>query len=199
VGAADGYVARVLEALLWGFVASSSLLLGALAGVRVRLGKRPIALLMGFGAGTLISAVSFELASEALEAGGVTALAIGLSLAAGAEGGVGIALVVAVFLSNVPEALASAAAMRRTGRSTRLVVGLWLAVVLLSTAAAGLGYAVLGNASGTVTGAVQAVAAGAILVMLVDSMVPEATRDGGPTVGLVTVLGFAAAVVLSHA
>jgi ZIP family zinc transporter len=73
------------------------------------------------------------------------------------------------------------------------------AVVLLSTAAAGLGHAVLGDASGTVTGAVQAVAAGALPVMLVDSMVPEATRDGGPTVGLVTVLGFAVAVLLSQA
>jgi ZIP family zinc transporter len=244
----------VLEALLWGFVAGSSLLVGAVLGLRLPLGRRPVALLMGFGAGTLISAVSFELAAEALETGGALALglglaggalafyvgdraiegmggqerpqrprgadtetsglplvlgalldglpesaAIGLSLAAGGEGGVGIALVVAVFLSNVPESLASAVAMRRAGRSARLVLGLWLAVVALSTAAAGIGFAVLGDASGTVTGTVQAVAAGAILVMLVDSMVPEATREGGPTVGLVTVMGFAAAVLLSQA
>ena len=111
----------------------------------------------------------------------------------------GIALVAAVFLSNVPESLASAAAMKRAGRTARSVVALWAGIVALSALAAGLGYALLGDASGTVTGAIQAVAAGAIIVMLVDSMVPEALRDGGPTVGLVTVLGFATAVLLSQA
>jgi ZIP family zinc transporter len=242
----------VLEALLWGLVGSSSLLIGAVLGIRLPLAPRVVALLMGFGAGTLISAVSFELADEALRAGGAGALgaglaigglafwlgdrlverlgaparrhrprgvdastsglalalgalldgvpeqaAIGLSLASGEGGGVGIALVAAIFISNVPESLASAAAMHRSGRNGQ-IVRLWLGVAALTTLASVAGYALLGEASGGLTGAVQAVAAGAIIVMLVDAMIPEAVRDGGKPVGLVTVLGFALAVLISR-
>ncbi|MEA2269555.1 MAG: zinc transporter, family, partial [Solirubrobacteraceae bacterium] len=124
--------------------------------------------------------------------------AIGLSLASGETGGVGVALVAAIFISNVPESLASAAAMNAKGRGGH-VMRLWLAVAVLTTLASVAGYALLGGASGTVTGTVQAVAAGAILVMLVDALVPEALRSGGKAVGLVTVLGFAVAVLISQA
>lgn len=252
-GRGRGYRSRVLESLLWGLVGSSSLVLGAALGLRVPLPQRALGLLMGFGAGTLISAVSFELADEALREGGAVALglglavgavafwlgdrlvermgggpgphrprgaaetgsgaalalgalldgvpeqaAIGLSLASGQTGGVGIALVAAIFISNVPESLASAAAMNRKGRRAH-VMRLWLAVAALTTLASVAGYALLGGAPGTVTGAVQAVAAGAILVMLVDAMVPDALKSGGKAAGLVTVLGFAVAVLISQA
>ena len=122
--------------------------------------------------------------------------AIGISVIEG--NGVGIALVAAVFLSNVPEGLSSAAGMKRAGRSTAYVIGLWSAVTLASTLAALLGYLFLADASGNVVAAIQAFAAGAILTMLASTMMPEAYEEGGPTVGIVTAMGFLFAFVLSR-
>ena len=239
------------EAVLWGVVAASSLVAGALVGGLIRIPQRSIGLLMGFGAGALISAVSFDLADEALSAGGADSLAVGLAVGAlsyylgdralesagrhgrrrrphGADaeagatalllgalldgipeqaaiglglatgGQVGAALVAAVFISNVPESLASAEAMRQAGRPRSHVVRLWGAVGLVCVGATVLGYLVLEGVSGNVQGAVQGFAAGAILVMLTDAMIPEALKHGGRTTGLVTVLGFAVAVLLSQ-
>jgi ZIP family zinc transporter len=76
-------------------------------------------------------------------------------------------------------------------------MGLWTAVMMVSAAAAAVGYAALGDASGNVVAAIEAFAAGAILTMLADTMMPEAFQHGGATVGLVTVLGFALAFFLS--
>ena len=121
--------------------------------------------------------------------------AIGISLIEG--GGVGIALVAAVFLSNVPEGLSSAAGMRRAGRSPVYVLGLWGAVTLASTLAALLGYLFLEGASGNLVAGIQSFAAGAILTMLADTMMPEAFASGGSEVGLITVLGFSLAFFLS--
>ncbi len=123
--------------------------------------------------------------------------AIGISLIEG--GGVGIALVAAVFLSNVPEGLSSAAGMKRAGRSSGYVLGLWGAVTLASTLSALLGYLFLAGASGNVVAFIQSFAAGAILTMLASTMMPEAYEDGGPVVGVVTTVGFLLAFVLSRA
>jgi zinc transporter, ZIP family len=122
-------------------------------------------------------------------------VAIGVSLLEG--GGVSVAVVVAVFLSNVPESLSAATGLRRAGHSSRWILGLWLGVAVISALAAGLGYAVLGDASANVIGFIQAFAAGAILTMLADTMMPEAFEGGGRVVGLATVLGFAIAFLLS--
>ena len=122
--------------------------------------------------------------------------AIGISLIEG--GGVGIALVAAVFLSNVPEGLSSAAGMKRAGRSPAYVLGLWGAVTLASTLAALLGYLFLAGASGNVVAAIQSFAAGAILTMLASTMMPEAYEEGGPVVGIVTTVGFLLAFFLSR-
>ena len=122
--------------------------------------------------------------------------AIGISLIEG--GGVGIALVAAVFLSNVPEGLSSAAGMKQAGRSPAYVLGLWGAVTLASTLAALLGYLFLDGASGNVVAFIQSFAAGAILTMLASTMMPEAYEDGGPVVGVVTTVGFLMAFVLSR-
>lgn len=124
-------------------------------------------------------------------------IAIGVSLLAG--NGVGIAMVTAVFLSNIPESLSAATGMRKDGRSTRYILGLWSAVMVASSLAAALGYAFLDDVSGNVIAAIQAFAAGAILTMLADTMMPEAFEHGGAVVGLVTVLGFASAFLLSTA
>jgi ZIP family zinc transporter len=123
--------------------------------------------------------------------------AIGVSLLGG--GGVGVAMVAAVFLSNVPESMSASAGMRQTGRSTKTILLMWGAVTAASTAAAALGFGVLGSAPEEVVAAVQAFAAGAILTMLADTMVPEAVEHAGRLVGLVTASGFIIAFLLSHA
>jgi ZIP family zinc transporter len=123
--------------------------------------------------------------------------AIGVSLLEG--GTVGLAVVAAVFLSNIPESLSASAGMRAAGRSPRHIVGLWVAVAAASTLAAAVGYAALGGASEGAIAWTQAFAAGAILTMLADTMVPEAVEHAGRLVGLVTVLGFACAFLLSMA
>jgi ZIP family zinc transporter len=122
-------------------------------------------------------------------------IAIGVSLVSG--GKVGVAFVVAVFLSNIPESLSSATGMKRAGHSSISIYILWGLVALVSAGAAALGYGLLGDASPNVIAAIQAFAAGAILTMLADTMMPEAFEHGGKTVGLVTVLGFALAFFLS--
>ena len=118
-------------------------------------------------------------------------IVIGISLLEG--GAVGLAFVVAVFVSNLPEGLSGATGMRRAGHKRRAILVMWTVVCLASAAAAAIGFAVAGDLSGQAVGIVQAFAAGGILTMLADTMMPEAFDEGGhrPWVGLVTVLGFA--------
>jgi ZIP family zinc transporter len=78
-------------------------------------------------------------------------------------------------------------------------MGLWLAVAVVSAFAAAVGYVALGDASPGVIGFIEAFAAGAILTMLADTMMPESFEHGGNVVGLVTLLGFALAFLLSTA
>ncbi|HVK25739.1 MAG TPA: ZIP family metal transporter [Actinokineospora sp.] len=122
--------------------------------------------------------------------------AIGVSLLSG--GSVGVAVVAAVFLSNVPESMSAAAGLRKAGHSTRWILTLWIGVALVSALSAGLGYAFLGSTSPATIAVVQAFAAGAILTMLADTMLPEAFENGGNTTGLVATLGFTTAFLLSH-
>jgi zinc transporter, ZIP family len=123
-------------------------------------------------------------------------VAIGASLLGG--GAVGVPVVVAVFLSNVPEGLSASTGLRSAGRSVRWILALWSAVVLVSGLAAALGYALLGDPDSTAVAVTQAFAAGAILTMLADTMMPEALDKGGNTAGLATTLGFILAFLLSH-
>jgi ZIP family zinc transporter len=122
-------------------------------------------------------------------------VAIGVSLLGG--GGVGIPVVAAVFLSNVPESLSAATGLQKAGRSPGWIIGLWVAVTAVSAVAAALGYAALGSAPDDLIAGIQAFAAGAILTMLADTMMPEAFDHGGSVVGLITVLGFSCAFLLS--
>jgi ZIP family zinc transporter len=117
---------------------------------------------------------------------------LGIGLAAGESADV--ALLVAVFISNLPEAIGSAAQMER-GRALRL----WAVVALVCVLATVAGYALLDGASGELRGVVDAFAAGAVLCMLIDSMIPEARKQGGRVTGLATMIGFAVAVALSQA
>ena len=88
--------------------------------------------------------------------------------------------------------------MRASGTRVAAIRRLWLVVALICTAATVAGYAIADNVSGNVNAVVDGFAAGALLVMLIDSMIPEAVRKGGDVSGLVTVLGFAVAAALSR-
>ena len=122
--------------------------------------------------------------------------AIGVSLLDGE--GVSVAVVVAVFLSNVPESLSAATGLRARMSRGR-ILALWAGVAVVSALAAALGYQVLGGLSGDWVAFVQSFAAGAILTMLADTMFPEAFEAEGrsPFTGVVTTLGFALAALLS--
>jgi ZIP family zinc transporter len=122
-------------------------------------------------------------------------IVIGLSLLGG--GAVGWVAVTAIFLSNIPEGLSSSAGMRRAGRSAAYVFGIWAAIIVASGLASLLGYAVFAGLGPEVVAATTAVAAGAILAMLADTMIPEAFEEAHAAAGLITVAGFLAAFCLS--
>jgi ZIP family zinc transporter len=122
-------------------------------------------------------------------------LVLGMSLAAG--GSVSVAFLAAVFLSNLPESLGATAGMRDVGHGRRRTYGVWWTIVALSALCAGLGYAVVRAVPTADASAVQAFAAGAVLTMLANTMMPEAFIKGGNRTGLLTVLGFAVTGALS--
>jgi ZIP family zinc transporter len=240
----------MLEAGFWGTVSASSLLIGAWIALRWHVPARVVGLVMGFGAGAMISAVSFELIEHAVDVAGGTGL-IGLGLGAGAltffggdwyidrrggehrksitseqvegsptsivlgtildgipesvviggslvaGGGVSAAMVIATFLSNLPESLGASVGLINAGTSRGRLIGMWTGIVLVSGLASAIGFQLLDSASPDVSAFFQAFAAGAMLTMLADSMMPEAYKEGGKLVGLFTVLGFALAEWLS--
>ena len=122
-------------------------------------------------------------------------IVIGVSLIGGA--GVSLVAVIAVFLSNVPEGLSSAAGMKQAGRSASYVFGIWAGIAILSGLASLIGYSVFSGFSPPVIAGTMAVAAGAILAMIADTMIPEAFEEAHDYAGLITVAGFLAAFSLS--
>jgi ZIP family zinc transporter len=112
-------------------------------------------------------------------------------------GTVSVALLVAVFLSNLPEAIAATTGLASSGWAHSRIIGLWVLVTLVSGLAALLGYVALDTASPRMLAFVLSFAAGAILTMLADTMMPEAFEHGGSVAGLITVVGFSAAFLLS--
>lgn len=120
---------------------------------------------------------------------------IGVSMIEG--GAVSMVAVVAIFLSNLPEGLSSAAGMKKAGRTARYVFGVWAGIALISGLAALAGYAVFSGFSPDVIAGTTAVAAGAILAMLADTMIPEAFEEAHDFAGLITVIGFLIAFIIS--
>ena len=228
----------VTAALGWGALAASSLVVGALLGLARTWPDRAVGIVLAFGAGALVSAVSFDLAEEGLNIGSGAAVGGGLAVGAltyfvldrlverrGSGGGAGpalalgafldgipeqavlgiglaggegvsVSLLAAIFVSNLPEAIGSASDMRASGTKPATIRRLWLAVAVVCTLASVAGFAIADTASGDLKAAINGFAAGALLVMLIDSMIPEAARKAGDVAGLVTVLGFAVATAL---
>jgi zinc transporter, ZIP family len=240
----------VSGAFLWGLFASSSLVVGGVLALVLPIRERALGLIMGFGAGVLISAVAYELVAEAFEtSAGGGGLALGLLAGAltfyvgdavvdrmGGDGrkkmhgpqaagsalaivlgivldgipesaviglgllegtGVSVAVIAAVFLSNLPEAIAATTGLAAGGWRHRRIMGLWVLVTLVSGLASFLGYALFDSAGPDALAFVLAFAAGAILTMLADTMMPEAFEYGGKLVGLVTTVGFGLAFALT--
>jgi zinc transporter, ZIP family len=233
----------------WGALSASSLVIGALLGLARPWPAKGVGIVLAFGAGALISAVSFDLAAEGGRLGGADAVAFGLAagalsywganrlverstgkrrgpsghgenadagpaLALGAlldgipeqavlgigiatGSGVSVGLLAAIFISNLPEAVGSSTAMAADGRPRRTITRLWLVVAVICTLSTVAGYAIADAVSGNVRGAIDGFAAGALLVMLIDEMIPDAAKQAGDVAGLLTVLGFAVAAALS--
>jgi len=176
-----------------GFVAGAALYavanaVLAAAGARARKRSRRPA---SAAAGT-----SLAIAIGSLLDGVPESAAIGISLLDGE--GVALVTVLAVFISNVPEGLSSAAGMRRAGQSARYVFSLWGAIALACSLAAAAGVAFIGGLGPAVAGAAVAFAAGAILVMLIDTMIPEAFEELHGWSGPIAAFGFLIAFAASH-
>ena len=254
------------EAFIFGAIASSALVLGALAGVRVRLPKRVLAAMLSFAAGALITALTFEMFEDSYEQGGIWRAALGLAVGAtvftvisqrldrlaeghrkddqgsekldtdaaavdapaspasvtgaaglallaaatldgipenlvlgvslGEESG-SLALLVAIFVANFPEALVGSASMRAQGRSQGFILGTWTVCAVLLIFAVVLGAGPLSSATPETLSLPLAFAAGAVLAALADTIMPEAYEQGGPTVALSTAAGFVLSYVLS--
>jgi zinc transporter, ZIP family len=122
---------------------------------------------------------------------------LGIGMSAGA--GVSLALLIAIFVSNLPEAIGSASDMTAAGHQRNRIVLGWTAVALLCALATVGGYQFQESAGKELQGGIDGFAAGALLVMLVTSMIPEATEKARELAGLAAVLGFAVAAGLSLA
>ena len=219
----------------WGALAASSLILGAVLALARRWPERVVGAVLAFGAGALISAVSFDLAEEGLQIGdpvyvalglavgavafyvldgafdrgGTNALALGafldgipeqlvLGIGLAAGEGVSLGLLAAIFVSNLPEAIGSATSMRDAGTRPAPIRRLWALIAVGCAIATPVGFALADVTGGNLQAGINGFAAGALLVMLIDSMIPEARSKAGRVGGLVTVLGFAVAAGLSH-
>jgi ZIP family zinc transporter len=233
----------------WGTLAASSLVIGAVIALVFKISLRAIGLIMGFGAGVLISALSFDLVEEAVDkaAGGGWAvvglfagcavffggdqligrigggnrkdagggqedgsalgivlgsvldgipesMVIGLTIYEG--GAVGAAYLAAVFISNLPESISSTSGLATSGWAKSRILWMWIAIAVISGLASLAGYALFQHSPPSTVAFVLAFAAGAILTMLAQTMMPEAYEHGGKLVGVVTTLGFAVAFTI---
>ncbi|MEN2508615.1 hypothetical protein V8Z77_17025 [Stutzerimonas stutzeri] len=124
-------------------------------------------------------------------------IVIGISMLHG--GGVSLVTVAAIFLSNIPEGLSSAAGMKKAKRPAAYIFGVWGGIALASGLAAVAGYGLFQGVPPEAIALTTAIAAGAILAMLVDTMIPEAFETTHDMTGIITGLGFLVAFVLSKA
>jgi ZIP family zinc transporter len=240
------------QALLFGVIASSALVIGAVVGSRWRPPQTVIGVLLAFASGSLISALAFELFADAAELGGAGRAGLGLLAgaaafvvanlyvdrwAAGSEKpaqsdkisgatrrGVGWALLaavtldgvpenlalgvslvegasytllVAIFFSNLPESLVAAVAMREEGRTPRYTLSIWLICAAALTIAVVLGRTLADDVSESTLAVCLAIAGGAVLASLADTLMPEAFEHGRPWNSFATAAGFFLSFVLA--
>lgn len=237
------------EALLWGFLSTVSLMIGAAVALYFKLSNKTIGLVTALGVGALISSVSFDLVEEAFsesqtiwvviagmalgslvyligdllirrfgggdrknytgadsENSGLAILlgiildgipesiAIGMTIVTG--GGVSVVMILAVFLSNVPEALSSSTGLLASGWKKRNIISLWLIVMVISILSTLVGYLLFADSSVLLRVSILSFASGAILTMLANTMIPEAYRDSGILTGLFVMIGFCLALAI---
>lgn len=238
----------MLAALWWGLFSSAALFLGQALAKPMGRSERAIGLMMGFGGGTMLAAVAYELIPEetlddgwqiivsalagalvyyvgdrlvdssggaartavatgsgtggsgaamfigALLDGVPEAFILGLGLALGGE--ISLAFLAAIFVSNIPQGLAGTTSLQEAGTDNRRITLSWALLTLACGVVSLLGYLVADSLDQAGTYA-SAFAGGAVLMMLADSMIPESYRHGGRLVGLLTVVGFLVAGVLT--
>ena len=226
----------MLNAFVFGLVASSALVIGAVAGAYWTPPRPLLASVLAFASGALITALAFDLFQESFERGGAWISSVGLLLGAaafvvadealdlyirGARSGVSafallaavtldgipenmalgvslletstggtLTLLVAIFLSNLPESLGGAVGMRQQGRSTRFAIGVWSATALILAVAVVLGNVALSGAGEGALAVLLSFAGGAVLASLADTLMPDAYREGGKWVAFATAAGF---------
>jgi ZIP family zinc transporter len=225
----------VLSAFIFGLVASSALVIGAVAGAYWTPPRPLLASALAFASGALITALAFDLFQESFKHGGAWLSSIGLLLGAAAfvvadealdryiKGGGGVSafallaavtldgipenmalgvsllemsgggtltLLVAIFLSNLPESLGGAVGMRQQGRSRRFAIGVWSATAVVLAVAVVLGNVALSSAGEGALAALLSFAGGAVLASLADTLMPDAYREGGKWVAFATAAGF---------
>ena len=122
---------------------------------------------------------------------------LGMSLATG--GGVSVALLASIWISNFPESLGATVGLEKSGTPRGKIRLMWWAIVLISAVSAAVGYLVVSNVPGKTGAFVQSFAAGALLTMIADEMAPEAYSRAAVLTGIATTLGFILAVFLTTA
>ncbi|MFA9557060.1 ZIP family metal transporter [Evansella sp. AB-rgal1] len=245
------------NAILWGTIAASATLLGALVVLKFTIPKKIIGSIMALGTGALIGATTYELLEESLEISSIKEVAIGFlggaliftildyyishkggqkrkhsdrvdennaslfnssggSSKGSATSGMGIfigsvmdtlpesamigmsliggqavsmALVVSIFISNIPEGLSSTAGLLKSGFTKKKIIFMWVLVVFFSALSSLAGATLLDNASDSIKAIVSCFAGGAIIAMIASTMMPEAFKEGGPIVGFITSIG----------
>ena len=234
----------MLSAFVFGLVASSALVIGAVVGAHWTPPRRLLASTLAFASGALITALAFDLFQESFERGGAWISSVGLLLGAaafvvadealdlyirGARSGVPafallaavtldgipenmalgvslletstggtLTLLVAIFLSNLPESLGGAVGMRQQGRSTRFAIGVWSATALILAVAVVLGNVALSGAGEGALAVLLSFAGGAVLASLADTLMPDAYREGGKWVAFATAAGFLVSFLIAE-
>ena len=227
----------MIQAVIVGAIAQSALLLSGLAVYVVKVPKRVVGVLAGYGAGALLGAIAFDLIPESDvlvgpqaaiwlllgagvfvvadrlveskfggEGGGTGPLGIvvgavvdgvpeslifGIQIATGQ--GLSAAFLAAVFVSNIPQALAPSVDLANSGWKPARLGGMWAIVVVVCALTAGLGF-LAAEAIGATGGRAAAFASGGLLAMMTNSLMPFAFERGGYLAGIATVVGFAASL-----
>ncbi|MGE7118786.1 ZIP family metal transporter [Peribacillus sp. NPDC046944] len=236
------------NAVLWGGVSGSAVLLGALMALFIPIKKKAIGYIMAFGTGVLIGAAAYELLGDSVRDGGIMATSIGFiagaavftgldflvskkgaskrkrsnhayskeaglaifigtvmdaipeSIMIGASlisgGAVSWLLVIAIFISNIPEGLSSTTGLVNSHYSKKKIMALWFSVLMISAMSSLGGYLFLDQASEAMMAGMAAFAGGGIIAMVASTMMPEAYEDSGPITGIFASAGLLVSLVL---